>query len=142
MQNKDDENRPCFACISKLLNWGKCRRRDLLLSNKFKTAKRGFLNPKIRKNRLINLLDSFLCSPLLFMVSLHISFVRRVDTFLLIWFFFAEWEGFMFRFCLLFFPYNGCCTVCIVMPIVSVICRTVRIKRRLYLTVIIPCCTR
>ena len=47
MQNKDDENRPCFACISKLLNWGKCRRRNLLLSNKFKTAKRGFLSLEI-----------------------------------------------------------------------------------------------
>ena len=56
MQNKDEENRPCFACISKLLNWGKCRRRDILLSNKFKTAKRGFPNLKIsEKHLLINL---------------------------------------------------------------------------------------
>ena len=50
MQNKDEENRPYFACISKLSNWGKCRRRGLLLSNKFKTAKRGFSNLKISKN--------------------------------------------------------------------------------------------
>lgn len=141
MQNKDDENRPCFAYISKLSNWGKCRRHNLLLSNKFKTAKRGFLNPKIRKNRLINLLDSFLCSPLLFIVFLHISFVAEptpssnpICS--------AKWQGFPFRFCLLFFPYNGCCTVCIVMPIVSLISRTVRIKRRFGLAVIIPRCTR
>lgn len=56
--------------------------------------------------------------------------------------FFAEWEGFMFRSCLLFLPYNGPFAVRIVMPIVSLICRTVRIKRRFGLAVIIPRRTR
>ena len=58
MQNKDDENRPCFAYISKLSNWGKCRRRNLLLSNKFKTAKRGFSNLKISDNRSLQCIPS------------------------------------------------------------------------------------
>ena len=103
MQNKDEENRPCFAYISKLSNWGKCRRRGLLLSNKFETAKRGFLNPKIRKN----LLDSFLCSPLLFIVFLHISFVRRADTFLLIRFSLPSGKASCFVFVYCFFQITG-----------------------------------
>ena len=107
MQNKDEENRPCFAYISKLSNWGKCRRRDLLLSNKFETAKSGFLNHKIRKNRLINLLDSFLCSPLLFIVFLHISFVRRADTFLLIRFSLPSGKASCFVFVYCFFQITG-----------------------------------
>ena len=39
--------------ISSELNWEECRRHDLLLSNKFKTAKRGFISLKIRQNRQI-----------------------------------------------------------------------------------------
>lgn len=40
MQNKDDVNRPCFAYISKLLNWGKCRSRNLNFFKLLKTAKK------------------------------------------------------------------------------------------------------
>ena len=47
MQNKDGVNRPCFACISNQLNREECRSHILLLSNKFKTAKRGFLSLEI-----------------------------------------------------------------------------------------------
>ena len=36
--------------LSFRLIWGECRRHDLLLSNKFKTAKRGLIRLKIRQN--------------------------------------------------------------------------------------------
>lgn len=38
--------------VSFYLIWGKCRCRDLILSNKFKTAKRGFISLKIRDKKL------------------------------------------------------------------------------------------
>lgn len=53
MQNKDDVNRPCFAYISKLLNWGKCRSRNLKFFKLLKTAKRGFLGLEINTDSYI-----------------------------------------------------------------------------------------
>ena len=40
MHNKDDANRHCCAYISSRLNWGKYRRRNLLLSTKIRNGKK------------------------------------------------------------------------------------------------------